>query len=270
MRVGIVGLGLIGGSLAGALEAAGHDVSGCDRDPSVEKGAFLRGLIGALQTRDQLAATADVVILCIPVNETRLAIPEIAPQMRDTAILTDVASVKRPIIEVMNRLDSGPRCVGGHPMAGKATGGVQAADPELFRDAPYALVRSTRSDDDAVGIVSRLAEDAGANPVEIDAESHDREVARTSHLPQVLSSAMSLAANGYRDTKLTGPGLAGMLRLARSDERLWSEILTWNADAVGDAASAFRSSFDGLIDQISSGDRAGVEDQMRQAREALG
>jgi prephenate dehydrogenase len=269
VRIGVIGLGLIGGSLAGAFIRGGHEVNGCDLNRDSERAALQRGHVSAVCSPADIHSMSDIAFLCVPLEETVRLIPSVAQAMKPAAILTDVASVKRPVIAAMDSVESGSRCIGGHPMTGKATGGIESADPDLFRGATYAIVPSVTTDDAVLNIILPLLRELGAQPVEIDAASHDAEVARTSHLPQVLSSALSLALDGARTDNLSGPGLAGMLRLAHSDERLWAEILIANRDDVGAALKQYSHVLDAFANAISSGDSERVLKLMRAAREAL-
>jgi prephenate dehydrogenase len=269
VRIGIVGLGLIGGSLAGALRAAGHEVIGCDRNLYSEETASARGLVDEVRPLADVADGADVVFLCLPVEATIDAIAEVSSLMNPDGILTDVASVKRPIIEAMNGIRARCRSIGGHPIAGKEISGIDAADAALFRDAAYAVVDSDHTDRATVDTLAGLVEDIGARPVRIDAAGHDAMLARTSHLAQAVSSALSLYLDGARDDPLKGPGIQGMLRLARGDEKLWAEIFSRNSDNVSETIGGFMGALENLRDRISQMDADGVESLMRQSREAL-
>jgi prephenate dehydrogenase len=210
-----------------------------------------------------------VVILCVPVSETIRLVPVIASEMREGTVLTDVASVKQPVVAAMESTTAAGRCVGGHPVAGKETSGIASADPEIFRAAPYAIVPGSRTEPASVETLRRLVGDIGGLPVEMDADAHDAMVARTSHLPQVLSSAFSLYLEEGGRADLKGSGARGMLRLAASDEKLWSEILTYNRDNVSAAILEFVDVLQGLDDSISSGHSTAIEADMRRAREAV-
>jgi prephenate dehydrogenase len=269
MRIGVAGLGLIGGSLAAALSAAGHEVIGFDTRSESNRLAEKRGWAKPTNSLDDLVFQSEVVMLCMPVGATLEAIGPAAARMAPSSILTDVASVKRPVLTRMDEIDGGPRCIGGHPMAGKAQGGIESADADLFRGAPYALVPAGNCDEDAVATMRQIVVDIGANPVMTDAESHDREVAAGSHLPQVLSSALSLALSGGQELSLKGPGLAGMLRLARSDEDLWTEILTFNADNVLVELARFQTQTDGIASALGSSGGPELLSLLREAREAV-
>lgn len=268
MRIDIIGLGLIGGSLAQALSLAGHEIAGFDVDADVRTSALQCGMIHDASTAESIAAQSEVMILATSPLAALASMDNIVSIMRPGAIITDVCGVKRPIIQAMDRLPDTTRAVGGHPIAGKASGGLSAADPALFQEAYYAVVPSARSDPDSLEVVSRLAAEIGAQPIEIDAARHDAVVALTSQLPQVVSTALSISLEGAHDSDLRGSGLAGMLRLAAADEGLWKEILTLNREEVARA-------LDGLMDvlvraraDIQAGNAEATEAFIRRGREA--
>ncbi len=269
MRIGIVGLGLIGGSLGAAFRAAGHQVIGSDRDPTAAGIAANRDLVDATASTAEVASNAEVIFICLPIPETLSTIPAVAGLMDRAAVLTDVASVKRSVLGVMEAQAAAARCVGGHPLAGRERSGPDAADPDLFRDAPYAVVPGERTQRGAVEVVEHLVADLGARSLEIEADAHDAMVARTSHLPQLLSSALSGALDGGRHDPLRGPGLAGMLRLAASDDGLWTEILLQNADHVSGALRGIIQILEEAAGSLDRRDFDAVQSLLRRGRQAV-
>lgn len=268
MRIGIVGLGLIGGSLAGALRRSGNDVVGYDRSRNAEETAVDLGFIDEVERFDSLAANVDLLILCTPVREILSTIPAAGSLMKPGAILTDVASVKRPVLEAMDALGGSIRYVGGHPVAGKETSGIQFADPAIFEGAPYAIVPGKATDQDSVDVLKDLAKGIGAQPIQVDAAVHDEAVARSSHLPQVLSSTLSVDLEGGRRELLAGTGLESMLRLAGSDERLWGDILAYNHDNVSAAIMDFLEVLKPFAASIAAGDSESIGKTVKRGREA--
>lgn len=235
----IVGLGLIGGSLARALTRAGYGVIGIDRD-SVRRRAVRAGAVAGTAGTVEPAARMDVVVLAAPPEANLRLLRRLARVARPGLVVTDVGSVKRPIVEEAARL--GLRSfVGGHPMAGNEGAGFPASTPDLFRGRPWVL--SPARDARAGRSVRALVRAAGARPVEVEAAAHDRAVAFLSHLPQVVAWALAAAARGDaaagRWLSLAGPGFRDMTRLARSSRRLWREILAQNDAEVARALAAF-------------------------------
>lgn len=241
--VAVVGLGLIGGSLARALAAKGYRVLGVEPRARARAAArrakavaaFLPGVGAAL-------ARADVVLLAAPPLANRELLREIAgaaPGRRP--IVSDVSSVKRPILAEARRL-RGVDFVGGHPMAGRERGGFAASDASLFEGRPWVLCGGSAR---ARRALAALARAAGARPVAVPAGEHDRAVALLSHLPQLVSWALADAARrdpvARRRLGLAGPGWADMTRLARSPRGLWREIVGENRRELDRALRAFLS-----------------------------
>ena len=268
MRVGIIGLGLIGGSLAAGLVREGYEVTGYDSNPEAMRLAFDGAFLSERPDSQAHAIDADLVMLCMPMGSIAASVADIGPRMRPGSILADVASVKKPVIEAMDKLDGHVRCIGGHPMAGKAVGGIRNADPELFRHRPFALIETNSTDSASWETLVTLVEALGARPVKLDADAHDAEVARTSHVPQLISSALSLFEAETPNAQLKGPALESMLRLAASDEELWSDIFTANRVAVCEAADGYINQLETLRDAVASGEREQIVSVMRQARES--
>jgi len=243
MTVAVVGLGLIGGSLAKALARAGHRVIGVDR-PRVARRALRQRAIAAMApTPEAAAAEADVVVLAAPPRTNLALLGRVARVARARLVVTDVGSVKQPILARARRLGLA-RFVGGHPMAGSERAGLDAASGELFRGRPWFLVPGPAAPAAAVRRIRALVRAAGARPVELDAASHDRLVAYLSHVPQLAAWALLEAARGEplvrRHLDLAGPGFRDMTRLARSPRGIWREILGQNRPQVARALSAFR------------------------------
>jgi prephenate dehydrogenase len=211
--VTIYGTGLIGGSLALALRRAFPEIriAGVDRPDVLERAKRLK-IIDVAGPQ-----SSDVVVLATPVGEILKLIDRF--QSRET-IVTDVGSTKAAICNKAERLSI--PFVGGHPMAGLEHSGPEAADADLFKNAPYFLCPVNSSPAGAMNMMADIANAIGAVPHEISAEDHDRLVARVSHLPQILSTV--LAAQTAAHKEMAGPGLRSMTRLAGSSFHVWRDI----------------------------------------------
>jgi prephenate dehydrogenase len=236
--VAIIGLGLVGGSLARALTRRGYRVTGIDW-PLVVRRALRTRAIRHGATRAEAAARSDLVVLAAPPATNLRLLRRLARVAPPRLVLTDVSSVKREIVGEAARL--GLRgFVGGHPMAGTEKRGFEAGAADLFRGAAWWLVPAR--DRRANRLVKALVEDAGARPVRTDAAAHDRAMAFLSHAPQVVSWALSDAARrdavARRYLHHAGPGFRGMTRLARSPRALWHDILAANRVEVARALRA--------------------------------
>lgn len=229
----------MGGSIAAGLSEAGLTVEGADRrdlSPLVERGWLSR------QVPAEAAAGAEVVVLALPPSGVLGALERL-PWRADQTV-TDTASVKAPVARVAARLPAGVAFVGGHPMAGGTGTGFEAARPDLFRGARWVLLPG--APEAARRRVEELLRLLGAEPVAVEAERHDRIVARTSHLPQLLSTVLASELAEVLDEPadraaveaLLGPGARGFLRLAASPYPLWRDILALNGENV---AAALRS-----------------------------
>jgi monofunctional chorismate mutase len=238
-RLLVVGLGLIGGSVAAAARRAGlyAEIRGYDRDRRTESMAADLGLIdGAGGDLDDEMAEADLVVLALPVGEIVSLLNSIdgSSRFKPGCVVTDVGSTKEEIVAAMNTLPGGVRAVGGHPMAGGTRSGPAAAHADLFSDARWALVETESTDDDAMEKVERLVRAAGARPVILTAAEHDRLVAVTSGMPGLLAVALVRLAAAERaavggDRLLVGPGFVGASRLAAGDPSMTAHMLASNA-----------------------------------------
>jgi prephenate dehydrogenase len=240
-RVAICGLGLVGGSLARALSARGYVVIGVDRPSVVRRARAARAIARALGLGDA-AAEADVLVLAAPPGANLRLLRRVAALRRPGLAVTDVTSVKGPIVAEARRLGL-PGFVGGHPMAGRERSGFGAATATLFQGRSWILVPGR--DAWALRRVRRLVRDAGARPVAMSAAAHDRVVARLSHLPQLVAWALLAAARSdaatRRGMRFAGPGFHDMTRLARSPKGLWREILRSNRVEVERALASLRA-----------------------------
>jgi prephenate dehydrogenase len=238
-EIAVVGLGLVGGSLARALREAGYRVVGVDR-PSVRRAARRAGAVSATAaTVEAAAAVADVVVLAAPPATNRRLLGRLVRAARPDLVVTDVGSVKGPIVEEARRLGL-RRFVGGHPMAGTERQGFSASTADLFRGAAWWIVPA--ADPRATRAVRSLVRAVGARPVVVSDSTHDRVVAFLSHAPQVASWALFHAARAdplvRRHLGAAGPGFRDMTRLARSPRALWQEVLAENRREVRRALAA--------------------------------
>jgi prephenate dehydrogenase len=229
--VAILGLGLVGGSLARALSAAGYRVIGYDR-PRVRRQALAAGAIALAARSVPLAvADADVVVLAASPRTNRRLLPQAARAARAEATLTDVGSVKRGICGDARRRGLA-RFVGGHPMAGREKSGFAASKADLFEGRRWILTPEAGTAPASLRAVRALVRAVGARPAVMSPAEHDRVVAFLSHVPQVVAWALVGAAQQDRVAKrhldVAGPAFRDMTRLARSAKPLWREILLEN------------------------------------------
>ncbi|TCJ20749.1 prephenate dehydrogenase/arogenate dehydrogenase family protein [Rubrobacter taiwanensis] len=260
--LGIVGVGLIGGSIGLAARKSGWEVVGVDRAEVLERAAAL-GAIDRASTLKE-ARGADLVILAAPISQSTRLLGELAPT---DAPVTDVASVKMPLVEAAER--AGLRYVGGHPMAGSQLSGVNNADADLFRGARYFLTPTERTDPEVYRRVSAFVRDTlRATPTAVPPEKHDLLMAALSHLPHLMAVALLKVASDISPEALSfaGPSFRDLTRVGASNPELWADILAANAPALGEALGAFA----GAMAQIGSeiGNRGAIEERFRRARDA--
>lgn len=231
LRITIIGLGLIGGSLALALKRASpaHVLRGVDlAERLAEPGRG--GLFDSLHPPEEGAAAmdkADVVFLCTHLARTLELLPRVAEDTPTTAVVTDVCGVKRVITAAADKAFAGPSepwFVGGHPMAGGALGGFQHARADLFEGRPWVLTPTPHDPPERLQSLCSLIESIGARVVLLSPDEHDQAMAVVSHLPQFVSTALMLAVAG-RDQGAAGPALMEMTRLAASPAAMWNELV---------------------------------------------
>ena len=260
-RVAVVGLGLIGGSIAQAIRRAwpGVAIVGVDR-PSVAAEARGRAAIDDTRSAVDQLDDVDLIVLATPVPEIVDLIAQ-AGRSELRAVITDVGSTKRPIVDAAKR--TGLTFVGGHPVAGSAHGGLDHARADLFDGHPWLLVEVTPG---VISSVEAFVRGLGALPRRVDAETHDRVMAYVSHLPQLLSSVLMRTAGravGEDGLTASGRGFADMTRLAASPPELWRGILSSNADFVLEAIQAFVAALPATVDDFDNAD--GLEAVLREA-----
>lgn len=269
MRVAVIGLGLMGGSLARDLAARGVEVHGLDRDPAATRAARAEGVLRAgLSPSLEGVEEAELVVLATPVDTAVSLMERLAPRLSPACVVTDLGSTKRSIALAAERAGVGERFVGSHPLAGDHRSGWEASREGLFAGARVYLCPTARSAPEAVRAVTELWLRLGARPEPIGAEEHDRRLAWTSHLPQVASSALAsvLAGRGLGPGSL-GPGGRDATRLAGSSSEMWTSICLDNAEAVGAAVEALVEELSGVREALRAGNAAGLDRFFSGARE---
>jgi prephenate dehydrogenase len=243
-RAAVLGLGLIGGSLLHAIRHTGLDVVGYDVDAQTAAAASAAGFPVAASDAGA-AHGADLVVLAMPLPQVPDALRSLAPHLAPGAILTDVGTLKLPVLDAVHEIIPGARFVGGHPLAGTENSGWAAADPLLFRDAPWALTLEPTTDLEAWLSLADLACDLGAKPVPAVAAEQDAAVARVIGLPHVLAEALAL-------TGLMGGPLG--LSLAAGSYMSGSRIARTRPDLVAswcDRNPALITALDDVISRLS-------------------
>jgi prephenate dehydrogenase len=272
-RISIIGIGLMGGSLGKALisrlpeaEVVGYD------DPQVLKTALdAQAITEPADSLREAVSDADIVVVAVPLRAIPAVMQEVGTFVKAGALVTDVASVKTPIVELAeSALPDNVRFVGGHPMAGSASGGIDAADALLFENVVYVLTPvSGRIPDEAAPLI-HLVETIGGRVLVMTPEVHDRVAAAVSHLPQLMSVALVEAAFEFgadRDlvSTLAAGGFRDMTRVAESPFRTWEGILAANHGNVLDALAVSAAVLQRLRNRLIEEDYAGIQQSFERA-----
>jgi prephenate dehydrogenase len=259
-RVAVLGTGLIGGSFALAVRHHFPSVTviGFDRVPVLDR-AVARGAVHEIANDVASAVSgADLVYIALPVGAAIEALPAVAAAARPNALVTDACSTKTVICRIaQEKFRSAARFLGGHPIAGQESSGIEHADAGLFRGAPYALIGREGDNDPRVMAFTALLRAIGAAPEWCDAETHDWAVGIVSHLPQLLSVALAQVVQDETDEtglplSLAGRGLRDVLRLAGSPYNVWRDICLTNTDNISHGLNRLTQAIDHLRTRLGS------------------
>lgn len=267
-RVGVIGLGLMGGSLALALRAHCASLSGYDVDHGALDQALARGLIDRpLELRgDQV----DVLILAAPVSGILDWLARVPTVFSGQFHLIDLGSTKAQIVAAMQALPDRISPLGGHPMCGKETAGLKAADANLYRHCLFALTPLARTHAMTLDVAQQLIDVLSARPLRLDPERHDRLAAAISHVPYLTSVALVEAARRVDDEAvwtLAAAGFRDSTRLAASEVTMLLDILLSNRAGVLENLARVQTALQTLADCIGRGDRAALRSMLDAARE---
>lgn len=276
-RLAIVGLGLIGGSLARALKKNGcvREVVGTGRREASLIRAQELGVIDRW-TLDlgEAVAGANVVVIATPTLIAEQVLADLKPYMRKDLIVTDVASVKGSLVDAARAIFGNlpPQFVPGHPIAGSEQSGVEASRDDLYVNHRVILTPCESTDAAAVNVIRAMWEDTGAEVLEMPVDEHDRVLAATSHLPHVLAYALvdALAADGSAEAifKFAAGGFRDFTRIASSDPVMWHDIVRANRDAVLAALDEFSAGLGELRSAIESDSGADILATFERAKKA--
>ena len=257
-RVAVVGLGLIGGSVALAARRAWPKglVIGVD-DKEVLERAMVQHAIDVAAADLEVVSGANLVVLAAPVQENMRLLEELEQVIESPAIITDVGSTKRDIVSCASRLPDRFTFIGGHPLGGAPQSGIAYARPDLFVGRPWLFTPTSDSPDTAVDMLQQFVSTIGATPCVMTADEHDSLLAYLSHLPQLTASALMnvVGSNaGAEGLALTGRGLADTTRLASSPPTIWRDICATNSDEIRGALDALIQELSSLRDGLGSAD----------------
>jgi prephenate dehydrogenase len=272
----IIGVGLIGGSLARVLKDKDltREITGAGRSKESLELALRTGVIDRMEQSSARAVEgADLVVLSSPVGAFEQLVTEIAPSLKKGAILTDVGSVKGAMVKRIEALlPAGVHYVGGHPIAGKEKHGVGEASGALFRGAKCILTPTAGTDPRALEAVKALWLAAGANMVLMDPDAHDHIFAAVSHLPHAAAFAMVSTVAGFNAgpenyINFSGAGFRDFTRIAASSPEMWRDICLLNGKNIIDMIDRYEAELKRIKKAIKQQDAATLEKLFRSASE---
>ena len=269
-RLSILGVGLLGGSIGLAVRAAGssvHIVGYGHRATTLEKALEVGAIDEAATSCEAAVQGADLVILCTPVGLFGPILTQIAPGLSAGAIVTDVGSTKRSVVELADRiLPKFARFVGSHPMAGSEKRGVEYARADLFQGARCIITPTDRTDPPAAEELERFWQLLGMRTMRMSPADHDRLICDISHLPHAVAAAL-VAMQSEDSLGLAGKGFLDATRIAGGDGALWRDILHDNRDNLVASLGHFRGALDHLIHLLDSSRRDELAEWLDHAAE---
>lgn len=255
----------MGTSLALALRGKVRHLHGIDPDPSAAP--HFDTFSNALHS----LYDADVIVLAAPIRAILTILPQVGALAAAGALITDLGSVKAPIVAAMNQLPPRVQAVGGHPMCGKELSGAAAADAALYRGCTYVLCAAERTSRAALAFMEELVHAIGAQPLQLDAATHDQAVAHISHLPYLLSIALTLSVAEAEDERLwqlASSGFRDTSRLASSDVTMMGDVVTSNRAALSSALERCVAQLRHLQALLASEDDSALRAALEKARQA--
>ncbi len=252
-KIGIIGLGMIGGSLALALNGK-YDVLGYDNDLETSDFA-VKNKFCEIVSPDKMQ-DCEAVFVCVPVGAMSKVLGELSEMLGDKTIITDVASVKVPFSKTRGRY------VGGHPMAGTEVGGIRSAKKNLFENAYYVI---TDNGDDGKKI-GGIVESLGAIPVYMTAKEHDLCVSKYSHVPHAVAYALVAASAKSNVSPIAGSGFMDTTRIAASDEKFWTDVFKYNRQNVSVGIGEMIKELETMQNMLDKEDYCALEAYIRSAR----
>ncbi len=272
MKIGIIGLGLIGGSLGLDLRDRGHIVFGVSRKESTCQRAIEKGIVEQASINISSLANVDIIFICTPIGLIYSTLKQLVTDLNPEVIVTDVGSVKTPIVQQCSALWD--NFVGGHPMAGTAEQGIEAAQKNLFKNAPYVITPTEKTPKNSIKILENLAQSLGSTIYNCSPESHDQAVAWISHLPVIISAsliasclgeteeivlklAQQLASSGFRDTSRVGGG----------NPELGVMMAKYNKTALLHALQGYRQQLEQIMDKIDKEQWDSLEELLTMTQE---
>lgn len=272
MKVGIIGLGLIGGSLGLALRSLGWEVLGASRNPHTCEAAVAQGVVDQASVELSQVSPAEIIFICTPIGLIIPIAEKLVPFLSPDTIVTDVGSVKTPIVESLAPI--WPNFVGGHPMAGTAEQGLGAAQFGLFEDRPYVLTPGETTPPESLEKMTEIVRSLRSKVYHCSPQEHDRAVALISHLPVFISAglittctdpsldsvqalAQNLASSGFADTSRVGGGNPELGRM----------MAEYNREALKESLLSYRQNLDQILTWIENENWAAIDEYLQKTQQ---
>jgi prephenate dehydrogenase len=250
-RIAILGLGLMGGSLALALKGHCRSILAFDPDPETVSLARQVKVVDRVSSHlEEIVPQANLVILAAPINAILTLIEKLPNLHPGGAMVLDLGSTKRQIVQKMETLPPRFDPIGGHPMCGKETGGLQHAEASIFKTATFAFTSLARTSGRARSTAEQLASAVGSRTMWLDPDTHDRWTAATSHLPYLTAAALALTIP-FEAWPLVGPGFKSSTRVAATPTSIMLDVLSTNQDNILEGLDQFRQQLDALREKLS-------------------
>ena len=256
----IIGLGLIGGSLAKAFRQRldATDIIAVDVDKKAINLALKEGVVqGGFTELNKYVFESDIIFICTPVDIIPKYIKALQNNIKQECIITDVGSTKSKIINYINSLPNPPCFIGGHPMTGTEQAGYEASYPHLFENAYYVLTPTKKSNDQSMNIMMKLIRGIGGIPIIIDAETHDRATAGISHVPHIIASSLvnlikEIDTHDGKMQMLAAGGFKDITRIASSNPEMWQDIVFSNKEQIEDILDKYINNLTTLLRHIKN------------------
>lgn len=273
MNIGILGLGLIGGSLGFDLRSQGHHILGVSRREATCQKAVTLGSVDQASVDLSLLAAAEVVFICTPLALIVPQFEQLIAHLSVATVVTDVGSAKAQIVKAISPLWD--NFIGGHPMAGKTDSGIEAAQRHLFVDKPYVLTPITTTPNSAITVVEEIVRSLGSNIYYCQPEQHDRAVSWISHLPVMVSSSLIAACLSETDSdvlqlaqKLASSGFRDTSRVGGGNTELGVMMARYNRQALLRSLQQYRHNLDELTNLIEQENWAVLEEKLKSTQQA--
>lgn len=264
-QVAIVGLGFMGGSFALALRGHCGRLLGSDPDPEAIRLARESSVVDLVDSDlKSILPKADVIVLASPVCTIINLLRDLPAYHPDPAVVIDLGSTKTDIVNAMDELPSRFDPIGGHPVCGGVSAGLKYADPQIFHGAPFALTPLSRTTNYARSIAEELVDAVNAEPLWLEADTHDTWVAATSQLPYLLAVGL-LGATTREASPVIGPGFVSSSRLASSSPKMMTDIFLTNREAVLEVIENFSAELEDLETEIREGDPGSLKERFERS-----